>query len=485
MRGQREPSPVRREVLRVMALTTLVFALLAGGLVWAARTVPELRLRRIESALDAGDTLRARSLIRRVEDEDLAREYTLRCDYLDAEAALEKGDAETALGLFAALGSYADAAERVRECLYRQGEALAAREDWEGAETLFREAGQYADAPARTKEMRYRHAAALAAEGRTGESFLLFTALGDYEDAAAKALALATELTGEPDLEKAAAVARSLTPEEMERRAALSRAREALPRDVLDVGFFHTVGLRADGTVLACGDDAFGQCDVSAWRDIVAVACGAYHTVGLRSDGTVVAAGRDTEGQCAVGSWQGVTQIAAGDYATFARLADGTVACCGFNDYYMLPDWGGVERIFAGSYDVGALRGGEALISHISARSEELTDLVDLALNTGFAVGLRPDGTVVSPRTALPDWEDVIALSASGTAILALTREGRVLSRFFREGDRIDFSSLEDVRAMAAGGTHFAFLLSDGTVRVLGETDRGQGDTADWRLTDG
>ena len=207
--------------------------------------------------------------------------------------------------------------------------------------------------------------------------------------------------------------------------------------------------------------------------------------MGLRADGTVVAAGRDTEGQCAVGSWQGVTQIAAGDYATFARLADGTVVCCGFNDYYMLPDWGGVERIFAGSYDVGALRGGEALISHISARSEELTDLVDLALNTGFAVGLRPDGTVVSPRTALPDWEDVIALSASGTAILALTREGRVLSRFFREGDRIDFSSLEDVRAMAAGGTHFAFLLSDGTVKVMGETDQGQGDTANWRLTDG
>ena len=34
-----------------------------------------------------------------------------------------------------------------------------------------------------------------------------------------------------------------------------------------------------------------GQCDVSGWRDIVAVAAGKFHTVGLKRDGTVVAVG--------------------------------------------------------------------------------------------------------------------------------------------------------------------------------------------------
>jgi alpha-tubulin suppressor-like RCC1 family protein len=35
----------------------------------------------------------------------------------------------------------------------------------------------------------------------------------------------------------------------------------------------------------------------------VAVAAGCAHSVGLKSDGTVIAAGDDTYGQCEVSSW--------------------------------------------------------------------------------------------------------------------------------------------------------------------------------------
>ena len=64
-------------------------------------------------------------------------------------------------------------------------------------------------------------------------------------------------------------------------------------RDIVDVaaGSGHAVGLRADGTVVATGDNRRGQCGVSGWTDIVQVAAGYDHTVGLRSDGTVVAVG--------------------------------------------------------------------------------------------------------------------------------------------------------------------------------------------------
>jgi alpha-tubulin suppressor-like RCC1 family protein len=30
-------------------------------------------------------------------------------------------------------------------------------------------------------------------------------------------------------------------------------------------GEFHTVGLKADGTVVAVGDNSFGQCNVGGW----------------------------------------------------------------------------------------------------------------------------------------------------------------------------------------------------------------------------
>ena len=82
-------------------------------------------------------------------------------------------------------------------------------------------------------------------------------------------------------------------------------------------GRLHTVAWRKDGSVLACGDDQFGQCQVAGWTDIVSAACGKYHTVGLRSDGTVVALGDNTYGQCAVEDWSGVVALACGRMAAW------------------------------------------------------------------------------------------------------------------------------------------------------------------------
>ena len=63
------------------------------------------------------------------------------------------------------------------------------------------------------------------------------------------------------------------------------------------------MGLRADGTAVAAGDDDLGQCAVGTWRDVVAVAAGSAHTIGLRADGTVVAAGEGSDGRCDVDGW--------------------------------------------------------------------------------------------------------------------------------------------------------------------------------------
>ena len=57
------------------------------------------------------------------------------------------------------------------------------------------------------------------------------------------------------------------------------------------VGWGHTVGLKSDGTVVAVGDNRYGQCNIGSWTDITKVAAGSHHTVGLKSDGTVVAVG--------------------------------------------------------------------------------------------------------------------------------------------------------------------------------------------------
>ena len=69
----------------------------------------------------------------------------------------------------------------------------------------------------------------------------------------------------------------------------------------VSAGIYHTVGLKADGTVVAVGENEYGECDVGSWTDVVAVSAGYKYTVGVKADGTVVAVGKNEDGQCNVG----------------------------------------------------------------------------------------------------------------------------------------------------------------------------------------
>ena len=51
------------------------------------------------------------------------------------------------------------------------------------------------------------------------------------------------------------------------------------------------VALQQDGTVKAVGNNDFGQCETSSWRDVTAISASRNHVLGLKRDGTVYAAG--------------------------------------------------------------------------------------------------------------------------------------------------------------------------------------------------
>jgi hypothetical protein len=107
-----------------------------------------------------------------------------------------------------------------------------------------------------------------------------------------------------------------------ERILELKKTRERIAKynGCISIGGDYTVGLKADGTVVAVGNNKDGQCNVSGWRDIVAVFTGAHYTVGLKADGTVVAVGKNTtfdfglhkevpSRQCDVSGWRDIGPV--------------------------------------------------------------------------------------------------------------------------------------------------------------------------------
>jgi hypothetical protein len=225
-------------------------------------------------------------------------------------------------------------------------------------------------------------------------------------------------------------------------------------------GGLHTVGLKCDGTVVAVGDNGFGECNVGNWTGIVQVAAGYQHTVGLKADGTVVAVGLNTYGQCAVGNWTGVTQVAAGHAHTVGLKADGTVVAIGLNA--------------SGQCDVG-----------------NWTGIIEVAAGYAHTVGLKADGTMVAVgdnyygQCNVSEWTGIIEVAAGAFHTVALKSDHTVGAVGDSSVGQCYVGSWAGIIQVSAGDAHTVGLKADGTVVAVGcggEGNWGQCNVSSWDL---
>jgi alpha-tubulin suppressor-like RCC1 family protein len=95
----------------------------------------------------------------------------------------------------------------------------------------------------------------------------------------------------------------------------------------------HSLGLKQDGSIVAWGYNAYGQCNIpSPNSGFIAIAAGGYHSLGLKQDGSIVAGGYNIYGECNVPSPNsGFIAISAGVYHSLGLKQDGSIVAWGHN----------------------------------------------------------------------------------------------------------------------------------------------------------
>ena len=222
-------------------------------------------------------------------------------------------------------------------------------------------------------------------------------------------------------------------------------------------GYGMGLALKADGTVI--GNSA------PEWRTIKKVSSRSDHTVGLKADGTVVATGNNDNGQCNVSDWKGIVDIAATSKYTFGLKENGTVVCT--PEVKEVSRWSEIVSIEAGESHIVGLTVDGTVVAHYLG-SEYLKksqcdvsswrNIVAISAAHNHTVGLRENGTVCATRIPpykksaifagidihspdynqckVSDWEDIVAIVASYSITVGLKRDGTVVSTSESEGTK-------------------------------------------------
>jgi hypothetical protein len=223
----------------------------------------------------------------------------------------------------------------------------------------------------------------------------------------------------------------------------------------LAAGWYHTVGLKTDGTVTATGNNNNGQLAVTPWAGIQAVAAGNLHTAGLKTDGTVTAVGDNTNGQLNVSSWSNIKAVAAGNMHTVGLKDDGTVVATGSNTNGQLnvSSWSNIKAVAAGNM---------------------------------HTVGLKDDGTVVATgsntngQLNVSSWTNIKAIAAGNVQTFGLKDDGTVVAVGYNGSGQLNVTAWTNITAIAAGVFHSVGLRDDGTVVAAGSNSYGQMNVSSW-----
>jgi uncharacterized repeat protein (TIGR01451 family) len=266
-------------------------------------------------------------------------------------------------------------------------------------------------------------------------------------------------------------------------------------------GGYHTLALKADGTVWAWGRNGYGQLgdgtrtdrstpvQVSGLSGVVAIAAGRFHSLALTSDGSVWAWGYGRDGQLGRAtqqdSWLAVqvlgvataVSVNAGSDHSLALRSDGTVWAWGRNQFGQLGN--GSERLGQSSLTAGQVPGLTGVVSIAAGGYHNHVIRADGSLWGWGYNGARQlgDGTSIDRHlpTLIPAVTDIVSVEAGTYHGLAVRSDGRVVGW----GNSVSHNpalvaGIGDVVSVRAGYYLNVALKRDGSVWAWGRNNEGQ-----------
>ena len=419
------PEPAPKKPGKVVWVAAAAAAVILGGVLWGMVLKPGSDYKKAQALMDAGQYEEAEAAFEALGDyrdsTEQLQEAQKASAYQQAQSLADTGQFDKAVSAFDALGNYRDSAEQVRLLpTYQRADTLMKFGQYPGAAIVFSKLGDYRDSAQRAgaaRGMRQVNAISAGTFHTVGlRSNGTVVAVGNSDDGQRKTggwsdivsvsagsghtiglrndgtvVAVGENERGQCDVGgwtdiTAVYAGKNTTVGLRNDGTVITAGNRYDTSDWTDIvavsAAYHAVGLRSDGTVVAVGPNGDGECEVSGWSDIVAVAAGVDHTVGLRSDGTVVAVGSNKYGQCEVSGWTDIVAVAAGYKHTVGLRSDGTVVA------------------------VGDEQDGQCNVS-------DWSDIIAISTGWEHTAGLRSDGTVVAVGSNVFDqcnvdtWTDI------------------------------------------------------------------------------